>query len=70
MDFTRARDDGVAARHQLDRMQIICILLESRQITMPVPPHHSVYRQDALPATHPTAQSTESSGYLVNNKIR
>jgi len=46
--------------HQLDYMQIICTLLQFREITTPTP-HHSIFnRLDALPAAQNRFQAMKA----------
>ena len=54
LDFNEAKNDGVVvASAGLSIYKSIAP--RSRQITMPVPHHLSLYRPDALPAIQPTA---------------
>jgi len=53
MDFTGARDDGMAVASAGPLCKPFAP--GSRQITTPVPHHSSLYRPDALPAAQPTA---------------
>jgi len=61
LDFSEARDDGVA---------VASYALCSRQITTPAPHHWSFYRLDALPDARPTVSKRWSHRDGEDNTVR